>query len=63
MEKHLNIEDLYDYSLQVIAILNAMIDWSNGKENPVDEETQKLDVVQDLLTQVKALDDKLRKLS
>ena len=63
MKKYLNIEDLYDYSLQVIAILNAMIDWSNGNEISVDEKTQGLDLVQDLVNQVKLLDDKLSKLA
>ena len=63
MKKYLNIEDLYDYTLQVIAILDAMINWSNGKEIPVDEKTQGLDLVQDLINQVKLLDDKLNKLA
>ena len=62
MKKYLNIEDLYDYSSQVIAILNAMIDWSNGQETSVDEKTQGLDLVQDLINQVKLLDGKLNKL-
>jgi hypothetical protein len=63
MKKYLNIEDLYDYSLQVIAILNSMIDWSNGQETSVDEKTQGLDLVQDLINQVKLLDGKLNKLA
>jgi hypothetical protein len=63
MKKYLNIEDLYDYSSQVIAILNAMIDWSNGQETSVDEKTQGLDLVQDLINQVKLLDGKLNKLA
>jgi len=63
MKKYLNIEDLHDYSSQVIAILNAMIDWSNGQETSVDEKTQGLDLVQDLINQVKLLDGKLNKLA
>ena len=63
MKKYLNIEDLYDYSLQVIAILNSMIDWSNGQETSVDEKTQRLDLVQDLINQVKLLDGTLNKLA
>jgi hypothetical protein len=63
MKKYLNIVDLYDYSSQVIAILNAMIDWSNGQETSVNEKTQGLDLVQDLINQVKLLDGKLNKLA
>ena len=63
MKKYINIEDLYDYYSQVIAILNAMIDWSNGQETSVDEKTQGLDLVQDLINQVKLLDGKLNKLA
>jgi hypothetical protein len=63
MKKYLNIEDLYDYSLQVMAILNAIINWSNGQETPVNKKTQGLDLVQDLINQVKLLDDKLNKLA
>jgi len=63
MKKYLNIEDLHDYSSQVIAILNAMIDWSNGQEISVSEKTQGLDLVQDLINQVKLLDGKLNKLA
>ncbi len=63
MKKYLNIEDLHDYSSQAIAILNAMIDWSNGQETSIDKKTQGLDLVQDLLNQVKLLDDKLNKLA
>ncbi len=63
MKKYLNIEDLYDYYSQVIAILNAMIDWSNGQETSVDEKTQGLDLVQDLINQAKLLDGTLNKLA
>ena len=63
MKKYLNIEDLHDYSSQAIAILNAMIDWSNGQETSVDEKTPELDLVQDLINQVKLLDGKLNKLA
>ncbi len=63
MKKYLNIKDLYDYSSQVIAILNAMIDCSNGQEKSVDEKTQGLALVQNLVNQVKLLEDKLNKLT
>ena len=63
MKKYLNIEDLYDYSSQVIAILNVMVDWLNGEETSVDEKTQGLDLVQDLINQVKLLDGTLNKLA
>lgn len=29
----ISIETLYDYSLQVMAIFDAMVDWSNGEKN------------------------------
>ena len=38
-----------------------MIDWSNGQETSVDEKTQRLDLVQDLINQVKLLDGTLNK--
>ena len=63
MKEYLNMEDLHDYSLQVIAILNAMIDWSNGSETSVDERTTELYLIQDLVNQVKLLDNKLNKLA
>ena len=63
MKKYLNIEDLYDYSSQVMAVLNAMIDWSNGQGKSVDEKTQGLDLVRNLVNQVKLLDDKRKKLA
>jgi len=63
LKKHLNLEDLYNYSLQVMAIFDAMIDWSNGQETSVDEKTPGLDLVQDLINQVKLLDGKLNKLA
>jgi len=63
MKKYLNMEDLHDHPLQVIAILNVMIDWSNGAVTFVDERTTGLCLVQDLVNQVKLLDDKLNKLA
>ena len=63
LQKYLHIEDLYDYSLQVIAILNAMIDWSNGKEPQTDKKIQGFDMINDLINQVKVLDDKLNKIA
>ena len=63
LKKYLHIEDLYEYSLQVIAILNAMIDWSNGKEPQTDKKIQGFDMINDLINQVKVLDDKLNKIA
>lgn len=64
MEKSLNIKDLTDDALQVMAILDAMLDWANGKEKSEDKKTEALDrVVKDLTKQVEALDKKLDRLS
>ena len=63
MEKHLNIKDLTDNALQVMAILDAMLDWANGKGKSEYKKTEALDkVVKDLTKQVEALDKKLDRL-
>ena len=64
MKKYLNIKDLTDNALQVMAILDAMLDWANGKGKSEDTKTEALDrVVKDLRNQVEALDKKLDRLS
>lgn len=64
LKKHLNLEDLYDYSLQVMAIFDAMIDWSNGPNSTSERPTSELDrIVDDFKRQVDVLDRKLEKLS
>ena len=63
MKKYLNIKDLTDNALQVVAILDAMLDWANGKEKSEYKKTEALDkVVKDLTKQVEALDKKLDRL-
>lgn len=63
MKKYLNLEDLYDYSLQVVAIFDAMTDWSNGPYT-TDKSPNELDrIVDDFKKQVEMLDRKLEKLS
>lgn len=64
MKKYLNIKDLVDNALQVMIILDAMLDWSNGKTKPIDKKTEVLDaVVRDFTKQVEELDKKLDRLS
>jgi hypothetical protein len=64
LKKHLNLEDLYDYALQVVAIFDAMIDWSNGSNTISEKPPTELDrIVDDFKKQVEALDRKLEKLS
>lgn len=64
LKKHLNLEDLYNYSLQVMAIFDAMIDWSNGPNSTSDRPATELDrIVDDFKKQVETLDRKLEKLS
>ncbi len=64
MKKHLNIKDLADNAMQVAEILEAMIDWSNGKTRIVNKKPEILDeIIGDLTKQVQALDKKLDNLS
>jgi len=60
----LNIKDLADYSSQAIEILSAMFDWSNGKTQKPEKNSDGLDdLVNDLTKQVQELDNKLDNLS
>jgi hypothetical protein len=60
LKKHFNIKDLADYSLQVMTMLEAMIDWSNGGKKSVDNSTSALySLVNDMKKQVELLDKKL----
>ncbi len=64
MKKYLNIKDLADDALQVMTILDAMLNWSNGKVKPIDKKIEVLDaVVRGFTTQVEELDKKLDRLS
>jgi len=63
MKKYLNLEDLYDYTLQVVAIFDAMLDWSNGPNTTEKIPTELDRIVDDFKKQVETLDRKLEKLS
>lgn len=64
MKKHLNVKDLADMSIQSSEILEAMLDWSNGKIKTGNVKQEILDeIVDDFTKQVKALDKKLNDLS
>jgi hypothetical protein len=64
IKRHLNIKDLADNSMQAAEILDAMLDWSNGKTRTVNKKPEILDeIVSDLTKQVQALDKKLDNLS
>lgn len=64
IKRNLNIKDLADYSMQATEILDAMLDWSNGKTRTVNKKPEILDgIVSDLTKQVQALDKKLDNLS
>ena len=69
LKRQLNIKDLVDYSLQVMTIFDAMLDWSDGKEKPIgkkpiDQRTRMIDnVIKDLIKQVEGLDKKLDRIS
>lgn len=60
----LNIKDFAEYSSQAIEMLSAMIDWSNGRTQECDKNSDGLDgIVNDLTKQVQELDNKLDSLS
>ena len=62
-KKEMNLKDLADCSSQVMEILSAMFDWSNGK-NQVERNPDSLDnLVSDLTKQVQELDKKLDNIS
>jgi hypothetical protein len=64
MKKHLNIRDLADLAIQASEILEAMLDWSNGKAKNRNEKEEMLEeIVGDLKKQVQSLDEKLDNLS
>ena len=62
MKKEINLNDLYDYSLQVKSMFNAMLDWADNTEEPKTK-TILDDTVDSLIHQVKTLDEKLDRLS
>ena len=60
----LTLKDLADKALQIMEILDAMLDWANGKTRTENKKSQVLDeLVVDLTKQVDVLDKKLNKLS
>ena len=64
LTQNISIETLYDYSLQVMAIFDAMIDWSNGKKKSVEKKTGSFDeLIHDFKKQVEILDEKLNNLA
>ena len=64
MQKQLDIKDLADYTSQVMEVLAALFDWSNGITKNQEKKPDKLDnIVSDLAKQVQELDKKLDKLS
>ena len=63
-EKQISIDELYDDSLQVRAIFDAMIDWADTTEEPPKTKTDGLDdIVKSLIDQVGSLDKKLDQIS
>ncbi len=64
LKRNLTIKDLIDYSLQVMTILEAMLDWSDGDSHPKKKKTYNFDIiVNELIDQVKIMDKKLDRLS
>ena len=63
LTQYISIETLYDYSLQIMAIFDAMVDWSNGKKQVKKETNSFDDLISDFKKQISALDKKLDTLS
>jgi len=63
LTQYISIETLYDYSLQIMAIFDAMVDWSNGKKQVKKETNSFDDLIFDFKKQISALDKKLDTLS
>lgn len=63
-KKQITINDLYDSSLQVRAVFDAMIDWADNADKPKENKTDEIaDIVKNLVNQVTTLDKKLTQLS
>ncbi|MFB5632964.1 MAG: hypothetical protein ACE5Q9_06530 [Nitrosopumilus sp.] len=63
-EKQISLDELYDDSLQVRAIFDAMLDWANESDKPTPKKTEAIDdIVKNLVSQVKSLDAKLDRIS
>jgi len=63
LRQNLNLNDLYDDSIQVRSIFSAMIDWSNGTSKSTNKRNDVLDIVKGLVNQVEELDRKLNRFS
>ncbi|WP_428327004.1 hypothetical protein [Nitrosopumilus sp.] len=63
-KKQISIDALYDDSLQVRAIFDAMIDWADVTDDPPKNKTETIDdIVKNLINQVSSLDKKLDRIS
>jgi hypothetical protein len=63
LRKNINLNDLYDDSIQVRAIFDAMVNWSDGVPKSTNKKNDVLDIVKGLVKQVEDLDGKLNRLS
>ncbi|MEK9682037.1 MAG: hypothetical protein VW081_04045 [Nitrosopumilus sp.] len=63
-KKEISIDELYDDSLQVRAIFEAMLDWADTTNEPPQTKTDTIDdIVKNLVNQVSSLDRKLDRIS
>ena len=63
-KKQISIDELYDDSLQVRAIFDAMLDWADTTDEPPKNKTDTIDdIVKGLINQVSSLDRKLDRIS
>ncbi|WP_428324122.1 hypothetical protein [Nitrosopumilus sp.] len=63
-KKLFTIDELYDDSLQVRSIFDAMLDWADESDAPKQNKTETIDnIVRNLISQVNSLDAKLDQIS
>lgn len=63
-KKKIGLDELYDYSLQVRTIFNAMLNWADNSEVLEKNKFETIDgIVKNLINQVDSLDEKLTRIS
>ncbi|MHA7733809.1 hypothetical protein [Nitrosopumilus sp. S6] len=63
-KKLISIDELYDDSLQVRSIFDAMLDWADESDKPKQKQTETIDdIVRNLVSHVNSLDAKLDHIS
>ncbi|MCV0392438.1 MAG: hypothetical protein K5790_03975 [Nitrosopumilus sp.] len=63
LKKKLTVKNLADYSIQIMSIFEAMMDWADGNNSKNTKPEKMENIVYDLLNQIELLDKKLKNLS